>query len=426
MLGCEKTQQYQMNHRLPQLLKFIPHLKRLSVNAIYLGPIFQSMSHGYDTIDYLKIDDRLGNHQDFIEVVEQYHKADIKVIVDAVFHHVGREFFAFQDFLKHRGKSKYLKWFCHVDFNKDNVFHDGFCYDTWKGAAELVKLNLANPDVMQYIIGCIEQWIDEYHIDGLRLDAAECMIFPFFECLNLYFKKKYPDFYLMGEVVFGDYQQWIYPYRLDAVTNYELYHALHHAHNTCNYHELEHTLNRQFGEDGLYQNLCLYNFVDNHDVNRIASLLKRKENLKNIYTLLFTLPGVPSIYYGSEFGIKGCKQRYSDDKLRIALDLTKKRANVLMKHIAMLAKLRTQIPELQKGSYRVLYCSEEQIVFMRKGKNHTYIFVNQSEETVKIKNPLKKGCYKDLFTNQFYEDSFITIEGFNAMILVDADRKDCL
>lgn len=428
MLGCEKYHQHHVVHRLPQLHQMIPKLKELNVNAVYIGPIFKSMSHGYDTIDYKTIDERLGDHIDFQYLVEQFHHANIKVIVDAVFHHVGREFFAFQDVLKHREHSKYVNWFCNVNFKKDNVFHDGFCYDTWKGAASLVKLNLAHIDVQNYILDCILMWIREFKIDGLRLDAAECMIFPFLELLHLRLKKQYPNFYLVGEVVFGDYQQWIYPYRLDAVTNYELYHALHHCHNTSNYEALKHTLNRQFGPNGLYRTLNLYHFVDNHDVHRIASLLKTKEKLTHIYTLLFTLPGTPSIYYGSEYGMKGRKQRYNDDKLRPKLDLTKKRNNQFRRFMILLTKLRTNIEELQDGSFEVLYCSKEQFVFQRSKKETTYVLLNQSDQDVEIDVNVPFGTYIDAFTKEVYQitSSKLTLKAYSSLVLIHQNRKEML
>lgn len=427
MLGCEKYHQYHVNHRLPQLHKIIPKLQQMNVNAVYIGPIFQSMSHGYDTINYQMIDERLGDHHDFKLLVEAFHQADIKVVVDAVFHHVGREFFAFQDLLKHRHASKYVNWFCNVDFQQDNAFHDGFCYDTWKGAVSLVKLNLANVDVRNYLMECIQMWIDTYQIDGLRLDAAECMLPSFFEYLNLHLKPRYPHFYMVGEVVFGDYQQWIYPYRLDSVTNYELYHALHHCHNISNYHELAHTLNRQFGKVGLYHSLVLYNFVDNHDVHRIASLLKTKEKLKLIYSLLFTLPGVPSIYYGSEYGIKGRKQRYNDDKLRPMLDLSKKRNNKIRKYIIQLSTLRKQFEELQNGAYQLMLCEKEQLVFKREGKNVSYILLNQNAEAVQIKLDLETDVYVDVLNQKEYQvtspTTLLMLEGYSAMILTKKQRE---
>lgn len=428
MLGCEKYHQQYVEHRLPQLHNMIPKLQQMNVNAVYIGPIFQSMSHGYDTIDYQVIDERLGDHQDFKSLVEAFHQADIKVVVDAVFHHVGREFFAFQDVLKHRQHSKYVNWFCNVDFKKDNVFHDGFCYDTWKGAVSLVKLNLANVDVRNYLMECIQMWINEYKIDGLRLDAAECMLPSFFEYLNLHLKPRYPHFYMVGEVVFGDYQQWIYPYRLDSVTNYELYHALHHCHNISDYHQLAHTLKRQFGKDGLYRSLILYNFVDNHDVHRIASLLKQKAKLNNIYTLLFTLPGIPSIYYGSEYGIKGRKKRYNDDQLRPILDISKKRNNKLRKHIVLLTNLRKQFAELQNGRYQLVLCEKEQLVFKRKGKFTSYILLNQSAEEVTIKLDLANDVYVDVLNQKLYNVKSpigcFTLAPYSAIILRNSKENE--
>lgn len=149
---------------------------------------------------------------------------------------------------------------------------------------------------------------------------------------------------------------------LDSTTNYECRKGIYSSHNDKNYFEIAYSLNRQFGKDGIYRDLLLYNFLDNHDVSRIASLLKDKKNLKNVYTMLFTIPGIPSIYYGSEFGITAEKHSGydGDDMIRQELDLNEliKDENELIPHIKELALLKKNNKSLKEGKYKeVLVCN---------------------------------------------------------------------
>lgn len=423
LLGCEPYAVSFCSHRLLKLTEWIDHLRSLHVNTLYLGPLFQSQSHGYDTIDYRQIDSRLGTSEDMIQLCQAYHDAGIRIVLDGVFHHVGRDFFAFQDLLKNKEKSLYLDWFLHVDFTKNNWFQDGFCYDTWKGCADLVKLNLENEEVIAYLFESIRLMIEQYDIDGFRLDAADCMEFSFFTRLKQFTQSLKPEFWLMGEVVFGDYTKWVNAQMLDSITNYEMYHALHHAHNTNNYFELAYALERQYGTQGVYRNLNLYQFADNHDVHRIASMLKCKKDLFNLYTLLYTIPGIPSIYYGSEFGLKGRKRRFSDSLLRPAIDLQAQKQGRLLKHLRHLGLIHSRISELQDGVYEQILVRKEQFVFARYGKRSVYVLVNQGEEAFHISIPVQATHYSDVLHNQTYhclEYQFVTsIPARSAMILVE-------
>lgn len=150
-------------------------------------------------------------------------------------------------------------------------------------------------------------WIEEFQIDGLRLDAANCIAFSFFEQLRTFVKAKRADFFLLGEVIHGDYNRWANAQMLDSTTNYEVYKGLYSSFNSRNFFEIAYSLNRQFGDRGIYRGLPLYQFVDNHDVTRICDQLQDPFDLQALYALLFTIPGIPSIYYGSEWGIHGKK-----------------------------------------------------------------------------------------------------------------------
>lgn len=310
--------------RLKDLRPWVDHIKRIGCTAIYIGPLFESGSHGYDTTDYRKLDRRLGTNDDLKDFVSYCHENEIKVVFDGVFNHVGRGFFAFQDLLKNRENSRYRDWFCDVNFSGNNEYNDGFSYGNWGGYNLLVRLNQRNPEVRDYIGDVIRFWVKEFDVDGLRLDTADVLDFDFMAFLRTVANDVKPDFWLMGEVIHGDYPRWVDARHLHSVTNYQLHKALYSGMNDHNFFEIAHTVRRYTNiEGGRMLGSRLYNFVDNHDVERIVSKLNKKEHFVPVYIMLYTLPGIPSIYYGSEFGIAGKKYRGgSDDAIRPALRLS--------------------------------------------------------------------------------------------------------
>lgn len=380
----EPSRIYEEKNRLIKIEEWIPHLKKMSINAIYFGPVFESSYHGYDTRDYLNIDKRLGTNEDFKDLCKKLHENDIKIVLDGVFNHVGREFWAFKDIQKNGRNSKYCSWFSGLNFDSRSPMGDDFNYESWNGCYDLVKLNLWNRDVVEYLLHAVEFWIDEFDIDGLRLDAADKIIFDFFKELKIFTEKKKDNFWLMGEIIHGDYNRWANKDSLDSVTNYECYKGIYSSHNDKNYFEIAYSLNRMFGNGGIYKDLCLYNFVDNHDVNRLASTLKVQEYLFNVYTILYTMPGVPSIYYGSEYGIKAVKGDKTDLPLRPSVDEienSEDKNNELFDHIEKLGRIRVVSEALKNGNYEQVIIKNEQYVFSRTSKNDKiYIVLNLSDK----------------------------------------------
>lgn len=380
----EPSRIYEEKNRLIKIEEWIPHLKKMSINAIYFGPVFESSYHGYDTRDYLNIDKRLGTNEDFKDLCKKLHENDIKIVLDGVFNHVGREFWAFKDIQKNGRNSKYCSWFSGLNFDSRSPMGDDFNYESWNGCYDLVKLNLWNGEVVEYLLHAVEFWIDEFDIDGLRLDAADKIIFDFFKELKIFTEKKKDNFWLMGEIIHGDYNRWANKESLDSVTNYECYKGIYSSHNDKNYFEIAYSLNRMFGNGGIYKDLCLYNFVDNHDVNRLASTLKAQEYLFNVYTILYTMPGVPSIYYGSEYGIKAVKGDKTDLPLRPSVDEIENyedKNNELFDHIEKLGRIRIASEALKNGSYEQVIIKNEQYVFSRTSKNDKiYIVLNLSDK----------------------------------------------
>ncbi len=268
-----------VDYRMDKLYAWVDNLKEMGVNAIYLGPIFESTSHGYDTKDYYNVDRRLGDNESFAKLVDFFHDNGIKVVLDGVFNHVGRDFWAFKDLLEKGEESPYRDWFEGVNFKYQSPYGDPFTYNAWEGHYSLVNLNLKNPEVKEYLFGAVNEWVDKFDIDGLRLDAADCLDVGFIKDLKAYCNNLKDDFWILGEIIHGDYRKWAGEGLMDSVTNYECYKGLYSSHNDNNYFEIAYSLKRQFGEEGIYKDLFLYSFVDNHDVHRIASRLKDSSHL---------------------------------------------------------------------------------------------------------------------------------------------------
>jgi len=387
--------------RLNKIYGWIDHMKYLGVNALYLGPLFESLEHGYDTTNYFEVDKRLGRNDTLKYLIKKLHENQIAVIVDGVFHHVGREFFAFRD-LKYFGRnSKYAGWFDGVDFSRRSPYNDEFSYNTWAGHYNLVKLNHNNSEVVNHLLGAAKYWIDEFDIDGIRLDAADSLDFHFMEKLSWAVKEKKPGFWLMGEVVHGNYARWVNEAKIDSTTNYECYKGLYSSHNDKNYFEIAYSLKRQFSGAGIYKDIALYNFADNHDVERVASTIKNRRHLYPLYTILFTMPGIPSIYYGSEWEFEGRKINGNDRQLRPSVEIGEVKAAVkedMVRHISNLSRIRRQNKALKYGNYEELFVRSEQFGFMRECEGEKIaVLLNSSNDEVEVNNlNIPGGKYFDI------------------------------
>ena len=350
-------------HRILKAIDWIPHLQKLGIGAVYFSPLFESDTHGYNTRDYRKIDCRLGTNEDFRQVCTALHEAGIRVILDGVFNHAGRGFFAFQDVLQYRENSRYRDWF-YLSFEGDSPYGDGLWYEGWEGNYDLVKLNLRNEEVVRYLLDSVHGWIDEFGIDGLRLDVAYMVDRDFLRRLRWECSQHKEDFFLLGEMLHGDYKQIMNEEMCHSVTNYECYKGLYSSFNSMNLFEIVHSLQRQFGPEPwtLYQGQHLLSFADNHDVTRTASILREPAHLPLLYTILFAMPGIPMIYYGSEWGMKGDKS-WGDQALRPAVE--RPEWNELTDHIQRLAVAWKESRALQYGAFRSLLLTNRQCVLER-------------------------------------------------------------
>jgi len=419
--GCERVndQKSEPSHIVLRLIDDIPHIKALGCNAVYFGPVFESVAHGYDTIDYAKIDRRLGTNEDFKKVCDALHENGIRVVLDGVFNHVGRDFWAFKDVREHKFSSSKKDWF-HIN-DGNNGYNDGFYYEGWEGHYELVKLNLYNPEVKQYIKDRITDWKNEFGIDGLRLDVAYCLDLNFLKELHGHCKWLSEDFFLLGETLHGDYNKWMNPEMLDSVTNYECYKGLFSSFNDMNMFEIAHSINRQFGSENwcLYRGKHLYNFVDNHDVTRIATMLKTKEHLPLIYTLMFMMPGIPAVYYGSEYGVQGDKRGGGDNALRPEFNAEIMKADGLRDltdHIAALADIQKNIPAASQGDYKQVQLTNRQYAFARNCDGQTLLTVINADAAPFTFNLGRNGNAVNLLDNKTYELSGLILPAYTSMV----------
>lgn len=404
----------------PRILKvndWIKHIKKLGANAIYFSPVFESDTHGYNTRDYRTIDKRLGTNADFKKICKNCHKNGIKVVLDGVFNHAGRGFFAFEDVKKNRQNSKYCSWF-KLSFEGNSCYNDGFWYEGWEGNYDLVKLNLDNPEVQNYLYESVKYWIEEFDIDGLRLDVAYCLPGWFIENLRKYTEAIKPDFFLLGEMLHGDYNRLMNDSMLHSATNYECYKGLYSSFNSYNLFEIVHSLLRQFGPENwtLYKGKHLLSFVDNHDVSRIASTLNNENHLKLIYALCFGMPGIPCVYYGSEWGTKASKSE-GDPALRVSFE--KPEWNELTDFISKLADIKKQSEALNYGDFKSILLTNRQCIFERQSANERILVCINADEN-EYNAFINVGCSEgfDLLTGSVISfKEGLKLQGYSASFI---------
>lgn len=391
-----------LEHRIRKVEEWIPHMKKLGINAVYFSPVFESDTHGYNTRDYKKLDVRLGTNEDFKQVCEKLHENGIRVVLDGVFNHVGRGFYQFQDVIRNRENSPYLNWF-HINLGGNSGYNDGLWYEGWEGNYDLVKLNLQNEEVVQHIFDAVRYWVEEFQIDGLRLDVAYCLDENFVRRLRSFTDGLKEDFYLLGEMLHGDYNRMVNDTMLHSATNYECYKGLYSSFNSMNLFEIVHSLLRQFGPENwtLYKGKHMLSFVDNHDVTRVASILNNEKHLPLIYALCFGMPGIPCVYYGSEWGAKAEKSQ-GDPALRACFEAPV--FNELSEWISRLAAAKKQSKALNYGDFRSVVLTNRQCIFERKTEGErVLVAINADDQPYTAHFDAGCGQAVDLITGKLHD-----------------------
>ena len=332
-----------ISHRLADLVLWLDHLVELGVTGLLLGPVFESGSHGYDVVDPLRIDRRLGKEEDLLRLIDECHQRSLRVGLDVVFNHVGRGHACFVDVLQNGRESSRSDWF-HIDFDRQG--HDGFRYTNFEGHGQLVKLNHANDQVLDWAVDVARHWLQR-GVDTLRLDAAYAIPAAFLAAFESRVRAMRPDLLLIGEVIHGDYVAIAKASRLNAVTQYELWKAIWSSLNERNFYELAHALERHVD---FCRHFVPWNFVGNHDTTRIASKLVDRRHLAHALAILFTIPIMLAFGYAMERGlIKYFYKRPHADQILVTFGL----AIVLQEIIKLFFganPIQTPEPDALRGS----------------------------------------------------------------------------
>ncbi|MEA4811310.1 MAG: glycoside hydrolase family 13 protein [Anaerolineaceae bacterium] len=356
----------------------LDYLQNLGVNAIYLNPVFKAhTNHRYDTEDYYEVDALLGGNSALQHLIKSLHQRGMKIILDGVFNHCGDHFFAFQDLKKAGQESNYIDWF-HV--NHFPIETKPLSYMTCGGAEYLPKLNYANREVREYILHAATYWLEEYGIDGWRLDVPFKVPFDFWEELNKVTKAANPEVFLVGEI-WKEPFAWVSGGVFDSATNYPLRNLL-----------LE-FVSSQFldSEDFDYEtsefskllgdaDSSMLNLLGSHDTTRILTVLKGDaKKLKIALTYLFTNPGIPMIYYGDEIGLLG----ESDPDCRRPMPWQEEEWNQQVLSIYRnLIRLRQSYPLFWHGKKRKLFCFNGVYIYAIEHGVESAIVVLNPRETV--------------------------------------------
>lgn len=290
--------------RLGQLVDWLDYLIELGCNGLLLAPVFASVSHGYDTLDHLRIDPRLGTDEDFDHLVREARSRGVRIALDGVFNHLAADHEIVRRALAAgpgTDDGRWLRW----EGEHPRVFEGNF---------DLVELDLSHPPVAEFVVEVMCHWLDR-GIDGWRLDAAYSPGAQAWAPITRQVKHRHPDCWLLGEVIHGDYPEFVATSGVDSLTQYELWHGIWHSLNERNLHELDHALGR-------HARFCKtfrpQTFIGNHDVTRVATKLHDERHLAIAVALLMVLPGIPSIYAGDEqaFDARKLKRPYGDHAVR--------------------------------------------------------------------------------------------------------------
>ncbi|MBU5409307.1 alpha-amylase family protein [Cutibacterium acnes] len=349
-----RLESQEVSHRLAHLGAWLDHAVALGCSSLALGPVFSSASHGYDTLDYFTIDPRLGDDDDFDHLLQAAHARGLSVLLDGVFNHVSRRNRIVQDAQSAGPDSdagRMVRW-CAGRL------------DVFEGHSDLVALNHDNPAVREHVTRIMNYWCGR-GVDGWRLDAAYSVNPEFWAAVLPSVREKYPDVWIFGEVIHGDYASIVRASGMDSVTQYELWKGIWSSIESRNFFELDHALGRHNEFSDVFTPMT---FVGNHDVTRIASRVGQ-DGAVLATAILATIGGIPLIYYGDELAYRGVKEERfgGDDDIRPVFpaspaDLSNLGADTLRAHQSLLG-LRRRHPWLVDARTESLDLTNERYVY---------------------------------------------------------------
>ncbi len=343
--------------RLDHLIDWLDYVQELGLNVLQLGPIFESATHGYDTLDYFRIDRRLGDDAAFDRLIAAAHERGIKVLLDGVFNHLSSQAPMFREALDDPDSAS-AKLF---DVDRSGEEPTAPCFE---GHLELVEFDHRAPETAEFVESVMRHWL-ERGIDGWRLDAAYAVDPNFWARVLPSVRADFPHAFIYGEVIHGDYVDIVARSTMDSATEYELWKATWSALKDHNFYELEWTLGRH---DAFLESFVPVTFVGNHDVTRIASQVGQDKAVLALVVLM-TVGGIPLIYYGDEQGYTGVKEERfgGDDQVRPVFPATPEELSTLgnWMHDAhrQLIGLRRRHPWLHRATVTVTSIANERITY---------------------------------------------------------------
>ncbi len=386
---------------LQGVLDHLDHLVDLGVNGIYFNPIFKAPSnHKYDTEDYFEIDPHFGDKKLFKKLVDEAHKRGIKVMLDAVFNHIGDQSSQWQDVIKNGKDSKYADWF-HI--NKfpvsytptDNFeFSNDATYETFDYTPHMPKLNTANPEVQEYLLSIATYWIKEFDIDAWRLDVANEIDHHFWRRFHDATTALKPDFYILGEI-WHTSQPWLQGDQFTGVMNYAYTEAIkeHFLTHEIDALEMKNKLNQQLMLYNDQADSMMFNVLDSHDTARIKTLANDDmELVKQIFAFTFVQPGTPSIYYGTEYGMTG--ENDPDDRKPMVWD-EKLQDHDMYQFMQRLIEVRKQITNELNVKDLKWNIASDGLVGLNYNDIHAVFNTTQSAVELTIENSLISNLYQD-------------------------------
>ncbi|MBZ4663758.1 MAG: alpha-glycosidase [Caloramator sp.] len=403
----EPTNKRMFGGNLKGIIQKLDYIEELGVNAIYLTPIFESPScHKYDTIDYYDIDKSFGNKNIFKELVEKCHKRGIRVILDAVFNHTSSEFFAFKDAMKKGKKSKYFDWYF---INEDGT------YEMFGQSKNMPKLNTTNDEVKKYLLNIAKYWIEEFDIDGWRLDVANEIDHKFWREFREAVKSVKEDAIIIGEVWDGA-ESYLRGDQYDSSMNYPFMHAALEvfARGNMNLKEFDSYMQNLYARYRRDIRYNLLNLIDSHDTARFLYECKNdKEKLKLAAFYMFTTIGIPMIFYGDEVGLSGA----NDPHCRITMDFQ----NIdkeLFSFYKNLTRLRKEVKALKVGEYKRYYVDEDVYAFSRFVDDEEVLCIFSLSNKEKSFEIGLKGEYMDILNNKTVKiEGKLDVEPYGKMVL---------
>lgn len=377
---------------LKGILNKLDYLEKLGVNCIYLTPIFSSPSnHKYDTVDYYTIDKSFGDKETLKTLIDECHKKDIKIILDAVFNHTSNQFFAFKDVLEKGSNSKYYNWY---------LFKDKNSYQCFGSSKNMPKFNTACSEAAEYAINVAKYWIKEFHIDGWRLDVANEIDHKFWRRFREEIKSVKPDAFIIGEAWDGA-ESYLNGDQYDSVMNYPFMYALinYFAKNSFTINEFDAYINNLFARYRKPIRNQMLNLIGSHDTSRF--LYEAGENIESLKMAVFfqmTSIGIPMVYYGDELGLTGGND--PDSRRTIYFKNGNKE---LFNYYKKLISIRKNSAALKHGEFKTIYASDNVYAYKRftTDENIINIFNNNAAKKSIVLN-IAGTKVMDLYNNTNY------------------------